>query len=868
MAKTNPGRAARAACLALAALAALLACTRAGGRDVTGIPPCTPAEGPGADGTGRLEDAAGTAEVVVEERESCTRTYRLSTTAARRDDLPANPRVVSERADAPVVRTGNDLFDALYALALEEVRELSVDAISDGAFAGGAPIACPPGGCFETGRLWTYVWTRDTAYAALLGLGALDPTRMRNSLEYKLSTRRDGTDLQIVQDTGTGGSYPVSTDRVVWAMGAWALLPHLEDAEREAFGALALEALANTAEHDRAIAWDPADGLYRGEQSFLDWREQSYPGWVAGDPAQIAIGKALGTNVGHYRLLRIAAALAAGHGDAARSSRYDGWADALAAAIAARFLPAGATLPSALIPGEFDPAAARRHDLLGTALLVSSDLLPPERNAAIVAAWPHLPQGVSVLWPQQKETPIYHNRAIWPFVSALWLRAAREVGNAGAVEHGVRSLVRGAALNLSNMENLEAVTGTAWHDDGPWSGPVVNSHRQLWSVAGYVSMVHEVFFGIETATDGIRFRPFVPRTVRGTLLRGANRIALSGYSWRGRRITVVVDLGDLAGAGSGAALEVTRVVLNGRDVGMGFLAPEAFGADNLVEVTLGPAPSASSQITTVTVDALQEYRNLFGPKPPAIPGLSLDGDRVRVGLDPQGETPAEIVFHVYRDGVRVAENLPGDSASWLDPDSADHASRSACYTVETEFAGFGTRSQHARPVCWWGAAFERIATIDAPDLVASGGTLTDAHGRLHHADWGDPGDTLAGTFTASAGGTHRIQLVYGNGAGPVETGVACAVKRVEVREGATVVGAGYVAMPQLGSWDVWRESSSIPVELEAGHAYEVVIGGDDARAVNMSAFTHFETYGGTGGTAGRYDRVNVAAVKVLTMSAP
>ena len=41
--------------------------------------------------------------------------------------------------------------------------------------------------------------------------------------------------------------------------------------------------------------------------------------------------------------------------------------------------------------------------------------------------------------------------------------------------------MRGAALNLSNMENLEVTTGKAWVEDGPYSGPVVNSQRQLSS---------------------------------------------------------------------------------------------------------------------------------------------------------------------------------------------------------------------------------------------------------------------------------------------------------------------------------------------------------------------------------------------------
>jgi hypothetical protein len=107
-----------------------------------------------------------------------------------------------------------------------------------------------------------------------------------------LRARRGGSNPQIVQDTGTGGSYPVSTDRVVWALGASELLKHLDGAEpRE----LPRSRLPRDGQHRRARpprGLRRRDGLYRGEQSFLDWREQTYPGWTATDPAHIAMSQA------------------------------------------------------------------------------------------------------------------------------------------------------------------------------------------------------------------------------------------------------------------------------------------------------------------------------------------------------------------------------------------------------------------------------------------------------------------------------------------------------------------------------------------------------------------------------------------------
>jgi hypothetical protein len=53
--------------------------------------------------------------------------------------------------------------------------------------------------------------------------------------------------------------------------------------EREQFAKRALKALTNTIENDRLAVFDQSDGLYTGEQSFLDWCEQTYASWIVND---------------------------------------------------------------------------------------------------------------------------------------------------------------------------------------------------------------------------------------------------------------------------------------------------------------------------------------------------------------------------------------------------------------------------------------------------------------------------------------------------------------------------------------------------------------------------------------------------------
>jgi hypothetical protein len=711
--------------------------------------------------------------------------------------------------------------------------------------------------------LWTFVQTRDAAYAVDLALAALDPTRARNSLEFKTSERREGGGGQLVQDLGTGGSYPVSSDRAAWAFGAWRLLGFLDGAERSAFIDLAWEAVRNTIEHDREVLFDATIGLYRGEQSFLDAREQSYPSWVADDPVQIHQSTSLSTNAAHLKLLELGAWLAAEKSDTARETQFQNWASGLRLAIDQVLFHTDLGLWGTFVPGALDTAPARHFDALGAALAVLGDVGEPTRRAEAVRSYPHLPKGPPVIWPQQHDPPIYHNRAQWPFVTAYLVRAARTVRNDAVVGHGVSSLMRGAALNLSNMQNFEMVSGAAFVDDGALSGPIVNSHRQLWSVAAYLSMVHDVLFGLDTTLDGIRFMPYVPRFLRSDLFADVDRLVLEDFPYRGVLITVVVNLPPVTGDVDGA-YTVGEIRLNGSVIPSDYLSVGALVADNILEVDLEDIPETAGTLTLVSGSSSD--RVLFAPRPPEVTGVLDSGGMLEVGFVGGGEPASEIAFNIYRDGVRVASGLPGSSSTWLDP-GATTGGPSHCYTVEAVDTLSGNHSHRAKPACWWGSLFERIQIFSAETFVAVGGTFSTNYGRPHYENWGEPGHTLTlNGVTAGYTGEHMLQLTYGNGAGPVATGITCAIKRVEVvDEGdSTVAGSGLVVMPHLGTWDRWADSSLLPVALVSGRSYRVEIS-HDATSLNMSDLQHNELYtGGLGGASGAYHNVNIAEIKLLS----
>lgn len=512
-------------------------------------------------------------------------------------------------AQAMRTHTASPMFDGLFAMAQEELKQDSVAAIQDGAFDNGQPIACS---CFVTGVKWPYVWTRDLSYSIDLGLWRFDAARARNGLRFKLSDARDPSvpqGLYVMQDTGSGGSWPVSTDRVVWFLGAGHLL------DDKAFADDVYRALNDTLAQDRQYAFDSAFGLYRGEMSFLDWREQTYPAWTADNVVFIAQSYALSTNVLHYQALELAARLADAHGDAVKAKHYSEQASALKRAINARFWRNDRHMYMSYIGGDGTPYDT--YDLLGTALAVTSGVAEGDRAREALENYPTWPAGSPVIWPERADQPIYHNRAIWPFVSAYALRAARMVNDPERIEHELRSIMRGAAISGSNMENYELVTQSTHVDEGRLSGPVVDSPRQLWSVAAYLDMVSEGVFGL---TQNGRVEPKLPTSLVPMLFGRRDRIRLQMPD---RAITLVRPStlrGNLLVAGD------TREQ----------------GSETLVTLKAIDVPS-----TPLHTDA-----PFYAPASPAAPEVTAEGKGWRVSVD------GKLVL--YADGQRIG-NIDGNT---------------------------------------------------------------------------------------------------------------------------------------------------------------------------------------------------------------
>ncbi len=380
----------------------------------------------------------------------------------------------------------------------------------------------------RTGAQWGGIWTRDVSYSILLAMAYMQPTAARNSLLRKID------DLgRVVQDTGTGGSWPCSSDRMIWAAAAWEIYKTTGDRD---WLRTVYEPIRRSAETDRRVVFDERTGLYRGESSFIDWREQSYPAWM--QPADIYESKCLGTNAVHYRTLDILGKMARTLGKPADAERYAAQAAQLKTAINDRLWIEERGYYAQYLYGRRGELRSPRSETLGEALAILFGIASAEQSRLIVNRMPLTNFGPTVFYPQIPDQYAYHNDAVWPFVTSFWMLAASKAGNEEAVKHAAASTYRAALLFATNKENFRA-------HDGDWAYTKVNSSNMLWSLSGNLSIVFRLYFGMRFEEEALRFDPFVPRSMacRRTLSdfpyqKATLTLELEGYGGRIRSFTL------------------------------------------------------------------------------------------------------------------------------------------------------------------------------------------------------------------------------------------------------------------------------------------------------------------------------------------
>ena len=400
----------------------------------------------------------------------------------------------------PVLSTPFLLEEAVYNMGLDECIN-----------------AVEPDSTLRTGLSWGGVWTRDVSYSTILSMAYMQPRAAMISLLCKI-----GRNGQIIQDTGTGGAWPCSSDREIWTVAAWELYKVTGDRE---WLAKVYPVAKKSLSVDMLTLYDRKTGLVRGESSFIDWREQSYPRWM--EPADIYDSRCLGTNVAHYAALLSAAEMAVLSDDAEFAQLCKDKAGMLKAAINEHLWMDDCGYYAQFLAGRKDDLLYTKSETLGQALAILYGVAEGERAERLSESMPVVDFGAPVFWPWIPDIPPYHNRAVWPFVQSFWMHASAMAGNEQGVLHSIGSLYRAAAMFATNKENFVA-------DSGEWKGTQINSSNMLWSLSGALSVTYRVLFGISYEADAMHFAPVVPKKL------AADR-RLEGVRYRGMTLDIQVE---------------------------------------------------------------------------------------------------------------------------------------------------------------------------------------------------------------------------------------------------------------------------------------------------------------------------------------
>lgn len=455
-------------------------------------------------------------------------TWKLSS------DISALPRFSAE---------GNTLLPALYNMALEESL-LDIR---------------PQDGTFMAGMLWPDTWTRDVVYSIYFAYSWLFPDVARKTLEKQTLSNP----AEALQDTGSGGSYPVSTDRVVWAVAAWEY--YLATGDRQWLSQV-YEGLGNTARKDLHIAYDPEVHLFKGETCSMDWRTHTYPNWFTN--AIIGESYSSGTNALHlflYTFLSRASVIL--KRPAEEVALWKKVEKELRQGINDMFWDEETSLYKCwAYPGFTGYMVSERVGCMSNGLAAMLGASDGARSAAMLENYPLYAYGAAVLYPSKAEGYAYHNKSVWPVWQTPLMYAAKKCGNFAVADHLIGSAVRAGALFLTHKENMT-------YDTGYDRNTALNSDRQLWSVASYLSIVYRIFFGMEMSEEGLAFRPYVPEMAGGAL-------KLSGFRYR----KAVLDV-SIKGSGS----EIVSLKVNGRKKKAGFVLPSNARGKYRIEIELKPA---------------------------------------------------------------------------------------------------------------------------------------------------------------------------------------------------------------------------------------------------------------------------------------
>ena len=430
----------------------------------------------------------------------------------------------------PKLTTPNRLHEAIYNMGLDEM----VNAVE-------------PDTTLRTGKEWAGVWTRDVSYSILLSMAYMQPEASMISLMKKVDSLG-----RIIQDTGSGGAWPVSTDREIWCVAAWEVYKVTGDRKWLEY---IYPIMKRSLETDRDAFYNTETGLVKGETSFIDWREQSHPRWM--QCADIYNTETLSTSVVHAQAWKVLGETAEILGHKKEAAEAFAESEKIAKAINYHLWMDDKGYYAMYLYGRDNLITNPRAETLGESLAIMWDVAPADRAKSVTENNPITPFGAANFYPFIADMPSYHNKSLWPWVGSWWALANAKTGNEEGVMDAIGSVFRPAALFCTNKENYNLENGDIATE--------LNSSNMLWCLSGNIALTHKILFGIDFRKDGLAFHPFVPKALAGTR-------TLDGFKYRGANLNITV---------SGYGNEIKSFKVNGKEQQPFIAANNAKGTMNI-----------------------------------------------------------------------------------------------------------------------------------------------------------------------------------------------------------------------------------------------------------------------------------------------
>ncbi|MCX6150655.1 MAG: hypothetical protein NTX22_09045 [Ignavibacteriales bacterium] len=648
------------------------------------------------------------------------------------DDSKSDWKLSKDISAFPKYKSSSNLIDALYNMSLEE---MILNVRSDGSF--------------MAGEKWPGVWTRDLSYSIILAMAIINPDASKTSLMAKVKNNR------IIQDTGTGGSWPISSDRMVWSVAAWEIYLVTGDKDwlKSSYGII-----KNSALDDLNTVLDPSSGLFKGESSFLDWREQTYPRWM--DPKDIYTSKNLGTNAIHFQTYKILSEMAKQLGES--SDQFAKTAENIKNRINKNLWMKDKEYFGQYLYGRNFQSLSPRSEALGEALTVLFEIADADQQKKIIANTPVTKFGIPCIYPQIPNIPPYHNDAIWPFVEAYWAWASAKTGNATSVEYALASIYRAASLFLTNKENMVATSGD-------YLGTEINSSRQLWSVAGNLSTIYRVLFGMNFTQDGLKLNPFIPKSYDGTR-------ELNNFKYRKSILTISID---------GYGNEIKSIRLDGKEISSAIIPADLSGAHQ-VKIQMANKIDGTSKINLV--------ENYYSIETPVV--------KVENNTLKWNAVEGTTLYHIFKNGKKVGDTH--DSFYLLD--DTVYAEYQVAAIDKMNSQSFLSEPVVVSNVLPTMIEAEYLKRENNDMYISNIVSLTDSlKTKIKDIDF---------KVDIKTDGFYLIDFHYANGNGPINTDNKCAIRTLLIND--KVIGP--VVFPQRGidKWNDWGYSNSFLINLKKG----------------------------------------------------